>query len=76
MEKEQYFYVLISYCNLKNFIEGKCGICGEDYSAPKKYEKGGSLYRGYSLRTYTRGQEIFVFVEVSDDREKELSIFI
>lgn len=43
---------------------GKCGICGEDYSGPKELEKGGSLYRGLTVRTYTQGQLIDVVVDV------------
>ncbi len=33
-------------------IDGKCGICGEEFYGEKKYEKGGRLYRGLIVRTY------------------------
>ena len=45
--------------------EGKCGICGEDWALPKLWEKGGVNYRGTSVRNYTQGQTIDVFVLVS-----------
>ena len=45
-------------------LEGKCGICGEDYSAPKLWERGGRNYVGKSVRTYTQGQVIDVYVQV------------
>lgn len=44
--------------------EGKCGICGEDYKEKKKYEKGGRYYKGYIMKTYTKGQFIVSIVEV------------
>ncbi len=44
--------------------DGKCGICGEDWSGQKQFEKGGSMYRGISVRTYKQGQIIDVYVEV------------
>lgn len=43
---------------------GKCGICGESYNGVKKFEKGGSMYTGIPVRTYTEGQEIDVQVKV------------
>ena len=49
-------------------VDGKCGICGEPYDLPKDYEKGGKLYRGFSVRTYTEGQWIQSKIEV----EKEI----
>ncbi len=44
--------------------EGKCGICGEDYSVPKLWERGGRNYLGKSVRTYNQGQTIDVYVQV------------
>lgn len=44
--------------------DGKCGICGEDYSKPKEFEKGGSLYRGIIVKNYTENQLINVTIEV------------
>lgn len=44
---------------------GKCGICGEDYAAPKKFEKGGEYYRGYIVRTYSANQNIDAVVEIT-----------
>ncbi len=47
-------------------IEGKCGICGEPYDRPNKlFEKGGSMYTGKIVKTYTQGQQIDVTVVVS-----------
>ena len=42
----------------------KCSICGESYSGPKMFEKGGALYTGRSVETYSQGQIIEVVVEV------------
>ena len=42
----------------------KCSICGENFSGPKMFEKGGALYTGRSVETYTQGQQIEVVVEV------------
>ena len=44
---------------------GQCGICGEDWALPKVWEKGGVNYRGISVRNYTQGQTIDVYVLVS-----------
>lgn len=44
---------------------GKCGICGESYSAPKQFEKGGALYRNLVVAKYKRGQTIDVDVEIT-----------
>ena len=52
---------------------GKCGICGEDFSKPKQYEKGGSLYRGHTVRTYQKGSTISVTVEVIKKEIKHLN---
>jgi hypothetical protein len=42
---------------------GKCSICGEAYDKPNKlFDKGGAMYRGTSVRTYTQGQQIDVKV--------------
>jgi len=48
---------------------GKCGICGEDYSAPKKYEKNGELYRGTIVRSYTEAGLMDVTVEVKIEKK-------
>lgn len=44
---------------------GKCGICGEDYSAPKQFERGGSMYRNLIVAKYSEGQQIEATVEVT-----------
>jgi hypothetical protein len=45
---------------------GKCGICGENYSLePKKFEKNGSMYKGYIVKTYQQGEIITVNVEIT-----------
>ncbi|CAF1573925.1 unnamed protein product [Adineta steineri] len=42
---------------------GKCGICGEPYDkANKLFEKGGAMYTGKIVKTYTQGQQIDVTV--------------
>jgi hypothetical protein len=46
-------------------IGGKCGICGEEASGTKLWERGGRNYLGKSVRTYKKGQIIDVYVEVS-----------
>ncbi len=46
------------------FQDGKCGICGEAYDAPKEYEKGGQYYRGFIVRSYSPGQMITAKVHV------------
>jgi hypothetical protein len=43
----------------------KCSICGEDYAKPKRFEKGGDLYRGYIVRSYAQKDRIKAKVEVS-----------
>jgi len=49
-----------------NVIGGKCGICGEPYDrANKLFEKGGAMYTGKIVKTYTQGQQIDVPVVVS-----------
>ena len=45
---------------------GKCGICGENFVLPKQFEKGGSMYRGFIVKTYKQGQNIPVVVEVNN----------
>jgi len=44
---------------------GKCGICGEDYSGVKQFEKGGSMYTGNIVAKYTQGQQIDAVVEIT-----------
>jgi hypothetical protein len=46
--------------------DGKCGICGEPYDKKVKlFEKGGAMYKGTIVKTYTQGQQIDVKVMVS-----------
>ena len=58
-----------------NFIlqGGKCSICGEDYAKVKRFEKGGDMYRGYIVRSYSKNSIINVDVEVEKEFEKHLS---
>lgn len=51
---------------------GKCGICGDNYSdpTPRKYERGGSGYTGFIVRTYKMNQIINVKVELKVFRNK------
>lgn len=44
---------------------GKCGICGEDYSGPKSFEKGGANYRDLIVAKYTAGQQMEAVVQVT-----------
>ncbi|CAF5109194.1 unnamed protein product, partial [Rotaria sp. Silwood1] len=45
---------------------GKCGICGEPYNqANKLFEKGGSMYKGTSVKTYNQGQQFSVKVNLT-----------
>ncbi|CAF1031660.1 unnamed protein product, partial [Brachionus calyciflorus] len=44
---------------------GKCGICGDNYSGPRKFELGGVGYTGFKVRHYSQGQTINVQVEVT-----------
>lgn len=70
MESEQYV------CSLKRrllmhshyrCVDGKCGICGEPYDKPVKlFEKGGAMYTGKIVKTYTQGQQIDVKVMVCE----------
>lgn len=47
-------------------VGGKCSICGEPYDRPNKvFEKGGAMYIGKIVKTYTQGQQIDVTVVVS-----------
>ncbi len=46
--------------------DGKCSICGEPYDKQvKSFEKGGAMYKGTIVKTYTQGQKIDVKVMVS-----------
>ncbi len=46
--------------------DGKCSICGEPYDKKVKlFEKGGAMYKGTIVKTYTQGQQIDVKVMVS-----------
>jgi hypothetical protein len=46
-----------------NVNDGKCSICGEPYEKEVKlFEKGGAMYKGTSVKTYTQGQQIDVKV--------------
>ena len=64
--------VLCCACGLRSvlssifFVGGKCSICGEPYDKPVKvFEKGGVMYKGTIVQTYTQGQHIDVKVVVS-----------
>ena len=43
---------------------GKCGICGENYAAPKKWERGSVNYRNLLVAKYSSGQQIEAVVDV------------
>ncbi|CAF1402410.1 unnamed protein product [Rotaria sordida] len=46
-----------------NVNDGKCSICGESYDKKVKlFEKGGAMYKGTVVKTYTQGQQIDVKV--------------
>ncbi|CAF3625173.1 unnamed protein product [Rotaria sp. Silwood1] len=46
-----------------NVNDGKCSICGEAYDKKVKlFEKGGAMYKGTIVKTYTQGQQIDVKV--------------
>ena len=51
---------------------GRCGICGDDWSAPepRDFERGGAKYLGKIVRTYTRKQRIQVIIEVNEKYHK------
>lgn len=44
--------------------DGKCGICGENWALPKRYELGGDRYRGYRVRDYPMNGKIPVSVYI------------
>ncbi|XP_078335250.1 uncharacterized protein LOC111133536 [Crassostrea virginica] len=45
---------------------GKCGVCGDDYSAAfKRHEVGGPFATGFITETYSQGQVIDVLVELT-----------
>lgn len=48
---------------------GKCGICGENYAAPKKFERGGPMYRDLVVAKYTSGQQIEATVEMTANHQ-------
>ncbi len=58
-----FFYLILFFYEYK--LVGKCSICGEDYAKPKRFEKGGDLYRGYIVRSYAQKDRIKAKVEVS-----------
>ena len=43
---------------------GKCGICGDAFDAPRKFEKGGEHYLGKIVRNYTKEAAIPVTIIV------------
>ncbi|CAF2795580.1 unnamed protein product [Rotaria sp. Silwood2] len=46
-----------------NVNDGKCSICGEPYDKKVKlFEKGGAMYKGTIVKTYTQGEQIDVKV--------------
>lgn len=67
--KFEFFFIfnftLLSKCIYWLLLGGRCGICGENINGAKNFEKGGTLYRGYSVRNYTQGQIIDVKVYLS-----------
>ena len=44
---------------------GKCGICGEDWNETRRFEKGGDMYLGKIVRTYTQGEPINASVVIT-----------
>ena len=44
---------------------GKCGICGDNWTGKRTYERGGVGYTGYIVRSYSIGQTIDVKVELT-----------
>lgn len=44
---------------------GECGICGESASLPKRFEKGGDLYRNLIVEEYLKGQIIEAELEIT-----------
>lgn len=47
----------------------KCGICGENIkTVPKLFEKGGEMYVGKIVQTYSQGQTIDVSVDVTTNQ--------
>ncbi|CAF1002048.1 unnamed protein product [Brachionus calyciflorus] len=48
-----------------NHNGGKCGICGDNWSGEKNYERNGRRYTGHIVRSYTMGQTIDVKVELT-----------
>jgi len=65
----QWFVCLFFYnqIHIPSFVsDGKCSICGEPYDKKVKlFEKGGAMYKGTIVKTYTQGQQIDVKVMVS-----------
>jgi hypothetical protein len=62
---------------LGDLLEGKCSICGEPFDrANKLFEKGGAMYTGKIVKTYTQGQQIDVTVVVSASSERDSLFFI
>lgn len=48
-----------------NENSGKCSICGENWAKPKRFEKGGDLYRGHVVRNYQMNGKIPISVELT-----------
>lgn len=44
---------------------GRCTACGEDWSGPREFSRGGPKYTGFIVRRYAQGQTIDVSVEVT-----------
>jgi hypothetical protein len=49
--------------------DGKCSICGEDWSlSTKRFELGGSMYTGKVVNEYRQGQQIEAKIELVSNR--------
>ncbi|KAL4218359.1 hypothetical protein ACF0H5_023096 [Mactra antiquata] len=44
--------------------QGRCGICGDPYQGPRRYEAGGPMAKGIITRNYTEGQVINIKVNI------------
>jgi hypothetical protein len=57
---------------------GKCGVCGDSYSAeiPRPHEAGGDYGRGIISRRYAMGQEIDVEVELTANHYGRFELYL
>jgi hypothetical protein len=59
-----YFNSLFEILRFFSSQEGKCGVCGDNYSGPRQHEVGGLYATGTIVQSYEKGQVIDITILV------------